>query len=595
MMKCPICERGCALADGSAGACGLYENKGGELSERFPDRYLVTCPISIETMPILHYYPGGKFLQISTAGCNFDCPGCISALIVKEIDAGSKALRHLTPDEVIAAALKEECIGIAFLMNEPIASLPTFIRVARRARKSGLLVGCSSNAYFTEAALEGLINDLDFINIGFKSISDYRHAYCGGATAAPVLRNLRSIYRHGVHVEISVMYRRGKDAEVKRLAYQVAAISPQIPFQVMRYIPLEDADITAEPTLKEAETLCAQLQTVLDYVYLFNSPGTAWLHTVCPNCGARLIKRDFYGPMGAKLLDVKTDEDGGCCCGFTIPLRGAAANVDYRETGFEGGYPFTRGLEMIEAILITIGVTDRKRLVQIWEDILSGEGLNRLHHRIQDPWGYLDLIREYGGRAGREAQAEKLVEYMESKLNEIAAFVTTATERPRVYYGMGHPLFCLKGERLENQLVEIAGGIPVNKALEVTGRPGMRIEAEQLNALNPEVIFISSFIGNPIADFCNQCRDSGIDVAALRNGRVYAHPAPGWDFGSPRWILGLMNIANLLHPEVFRFDPVAEANWFYSEFYKTGFCLTEVNRPFAKPSSKWRFLAKVSG
>jgi cell division FtsZ-interacting protein ZapD len=26
------------------------------------------------TMPILHFHPAAKFLQISTMGCNFDCP-----------------------------------------------------------------------------------------------------------------------------------------------------------------------------------------------------------------------------------------------------------------------------------------------------------------------------------------------------------------------------------------------------------------------------------------------------------------------------------------------------------------------------------------
>ena len=152
-MLCTICERGCRLAPGHTGACGLYEEEHGEVKERFPDRYLVACPISIETMPVLHFFPGGKFLQVSTAGCNFDCPGCISTVIVREMDSRSTALRHLPPERVVELAEKNECLGIVFLMNDPLASLPTFLRLATLAKSRGLRIGCATNGYFTEASL----------------------------------------------------------------------------------------------------------------------------------------------------------------------------------------------------------------------------------------------------------------------------------------------------------------------------------------------------------------------------------------------------------------------------------------------------------
>jgi len=92
-----------------------------------PDRYIVACPISIETMPILHFHPGARFLQISTTGCNFDCPGCVSTVIVREMAPDSSALLRLTPEEVVQRARDSGCSGIAFLMNDPLAGLPSFI------------------------------------------------------------------------------------------------------------------------------------------------------------------------------------------------------------------------------------------------------------------------------------------------------------------------------------------------------------------------------------------------------------------------------------------------------------------------------------
>jgi hypothetical protein len=56
-----------------------------------------------------------------------------------------------------------------------------------------------------------------------------------------------------------------------------------------------------------------------------------------------------------------------------------------------------------------------------------------------------------------------------------------------------------------------------------------------------------------------------------------------------------MNIANLLHPEVFRFDLDAKVNWFYQEFYMMEFCLSTVNRSFSKPSNQWRFWQNAAG
>ena len=123
-VNCSICELRCRLTQGRTGVCGLYEVKDNRIVERFADHYLVACPISIETMPILHFYPGAKFLQISTTGCNFNCPGCISTVLVREMFPDSRALQHLTAEQIIVKARDEQCVGIVFLMNDPLAAFP---------------------------------------------------------------------------------------------------------------------------------------------------------------------------------------------------------------------------------------------------------------------------------------------------------------------------------------------------------------------------------------------------------------------------------------------------------------------------------------
>jgi pyruvate-formate lyase-activating enzyme len=583
------------LPEGSAGKCGLYLNQGGKIVERYPDKYLIISPITIETMSLLHFHPREKFLQVSTVGCNFDCPGCISTVIAREMDPGQFRLLDRKPEEIVREAAEKECLGISFLMNDPLASWPTFVNVAKKAKENGLLVGCSSNAFFTESSLAQILPYLDFINIGIKGFSEQIYRQCGARSAKPVWRNIEILYKSGVHVEVSCMYRRNEEKDLLGLARKIARISPDIPLQVMRFIPMEDADPALETSIREAEEACLALQKWLRYVYLFNSPGTDYLTTYCPNCGKWVFKRDFYGPMGARLKSSRVKVAGkvSCAlCGTVLPFRigKMRSQTDcFREADFEGGYPFTRALEILESIAITVGINNKGAIVQVWNDYANQKVLHKLHRDVQNPDTFISLIRSIGASIGRTGEASKLVDYLESILSEIKEKSAFIQKRPRVYYAMGKPLFCIKGERMENQLVEIAGGISMNKKLEIIGRPGETIPVDQLNRLNPEVIFISAFISSSVDDFYEDCVRTGVRTDAVKNRRIYAHPAPGWDFGSPRWVLGLMYIANALHPDLFQFDILSEADKFYRKFYNSPFLSNEINRSFSKPSSTWRF------
>ncbi|HAG12010.1 MAG TPA: radical SAM protein [Desulfotomaculum sp.] len=591
IVKCNICARECGIKEGGAGFCRKYTAVDGDLHEIAPDKYLVVCCISIETMPMQHFYPGGKFLQITTTGCNFDCLGCVSTVVVKEMGIDSTALQYMTAEQIVEKAIEENCIGITFLMNDPIASFFTFLNVAKKARASNLMVGCSSNGYFTAESSQQLAPYLDFINIGIKGFSDEEYQACGAAGFKPVLESIKTFIGAGTHVEVSCTYKKYDEPGIGKFAAWLTESDYNIPLQIMRYIPLEEAAPEFEPTINEAECLCRALKQTLNHVYLFNSPGTEYLNTYCPECGNVLIARDFYGPMGAKTKKINSSSEGKCLqCNNLISIPGLQPRDGYKEKAFEGGYPFTRALEMIQAILIASGVVKLSDVVKVWEKILSEEnGLDNLHLDLNSISRYISVIQKFTSYIGADEKAKKLTLYMQEKINQINEKLVNAAFRPRVYYAMGKPLFCLKGERFENQLVTAAGGVSVNKEVQGDGRPGLTISVEELNRLNPEVIFISSFISNTIEDFYRECLTKGIKVDAVRSKRIINHSYPNWDFGSPRWILGLMNIANILHPEMFSFDMLEEAKYFYSTFYNTDFDPERINLSFAKPVNNWRW------
>lgn len=592
-MRCPICERGCQLSPGKVGACGRYVCDGNAVVERFPDRYLITSPISVETIPLLHFHPAAPFFQVSTVGCNFQCPGCIATVTAREMRPDSPALRQLAPEKVVSMAMQQGCEGIAFLMNDPLASYQTFLRLARAAKDKGLLVACASNAYFTGEALEPLLELLDGINIGVKGVSEKGIQACGGTDPAVVLRNIRALHAAGVHVEVACMERADNRDDTRQLARTLAEISPTMVLQLMRFVPLESADPAFEPPMAETEAFARELRRTLPFTYVFNTPGTRGLDTVCPSCGETVVKRDFYGPMGARVraLGSGVPEAAVRCgrCGGDVAITGPVSPPALREAAFQGGYPFTRGLEIVESMCLAMGVDTQADVVAAWEHLLAEKMLSRLHHDIQTIEGYFGLVRHFGRVLDRDAQARALVDYLMNMIEPVIDGVAGVTQRPRTYYAMGKPLFGIKGDRFENHLVGVAGGESLNTTLELEGRPGLTIDANTFRRLDPEVIFISAFISNSPEAFCQECRDTGLDVSAVRTGRVYTAPVPSSDFGAPKWVLGLRHMANRLHPDRFHFDLAADARAYHLRVFGQDFPLESINRSFAKPSRLWRF------
>lgn len=579
-MKCGICEIGCHIPENGYGKCQMITVRGGVFTERYPDSYSTLFPISIETLPTLHFYPNHKFLQVSSMGCNFSCTGCISEILARGTETMPAVLKQMPPQKVVKKALHEGCKGIAFCLNDPTVSFFSFLKLARLAKENSLLVGFSSNGYLTEEALEALIPFTDFVNIGFKGFTDEAYQACGVPSAKPVFRNLKRLFEAGVHVEAAAIHMKGFEADVARIAGFVSSLSRDIPFQVMRFVPFGEADIEFEPTIRESEALCAELEKELAHVYLFNSPGSDRLNTLCPDCGETLITREFFGPMGSRITAHLPG--ARCACGSRPVITGELAEKRYDEHGFFGGYRTTRAFEMLHAILVCIGAHDPEKVSELWFDLVQTDYLKEFHETVQLPDAYGDIIDRLALKTGCVQAGHQLKQYIGDTLTQIRS-KTRDVKRPKVYYAMGYPLFALNAERFETNLVEAAGGECLNKQLMRKGKPGMTLSREEFMAMNPDLIFISGFLSCPVSDFYDYCIRHDLLVNAVKNNRIYGH-FPLWDFGSPRWVLGLMHIANTLHPEIFDFDMEKEADEFYREFFNQPFDRKTANRSFYRAS-----------
>ena len=579
-MKCPVCEIGCDIPEGGTGRCGMYTSLGKGIAEIHADSYMAMMPVSLETVPILHYIPNAKVLQVSGVGCNFSCRGCISGIFTFSSRSVSGALKRVPPEKLVSKAIDEGCEGIAFCLNEPLVSYYTVMRVAEEAATEGLFTGISSNSYFTESAAHILAQEIDFINIGFKGASDARYRECGVPYSEPVFRNMKTFHDEGVHVEASVMHLCGMEYEVRETADRIASVSRKIPLQLMRFVPFGDAAIDLEPAVSCSESLCSDLKRRLDHVYLFNSPGTPLLNSVCPQCGSVIAEREFYGPMGCKTLSFAPE--GKCTCGYTLPLKGGFREAVFHEEGMMGGYRPTRGFEMVLAILECLGVTDGIKLDWLWKDLIKENYLAYVHEKLASFETYYEMVRDLSRRTGKTAEGERLIGYLESKSGPVIEKTAKIplSEKPPVYYSMGTPLFGLMHTRFENSMVEAAGGVSLNRRITRQGKPGVTLTKEEFECLNPDYIIISGLFSSPASDYKDFCSREGVKAGAVEKGRIF-NMVPGWDFGSPRWILGLMHLANILHPDLFSFDLERERKEYYMMFYRDSEADT-TNRSFVK-------------
>ena len=488
-MNCTICEMKCTIKEGGTGACGMYTRTGADIRERYPGRYLAAVDTAIESMPMVHYHPRGKFLQVCTVGCNFKCLGCVSEILTDHFSAIEGAFQEMTPDQVIEKAISQSCIGVMFCFNEPTVSYFTFRRLAEMAKGKGLLVGCSTNGYQTETALEGLIPFLDFVNVGLKGFSKEAYRACGVADVAPIRRNLKRLHDCGIHIEVSVIYRKNYETEVLKTAEWIASLSREIPFQVMRFIPFGDATVTMEPSVREAEAVCRQLRKQLPYVYLFNTPGTEYLHSHCPDCGALLMERGFFGPMCSNLF--RYVPEGRCTCGFQLPIRGKIHDSQVNETGYFGGYRTINALNMIRSILGVIGVTDKNCIDAVILRALKEDLIKELYHRLNGVDSYFDTVDYFASLTGREARAVAFRRHVQTRLARLEG-EHNHKPKPSVYCCLGHPRIAMFEEKMESRHIDLAGGRLTNRLIERENRPGIAISDTQFCRMAPEIIIITS-------------------------------------------------------------------------------------------------------
>jgi pyruvate formate lyase activating enzyme len=305
-VQCTACEHWCAVAPGEAGKCGVRRNLDGALQLVVYGRAIAANVDPVEKKPLHHFLPSQPIFSIGTVGCNFRCAWCQNWDIsqYRSFDPHSDTIgRRLPPQAIVDHCTANDIPMVAYTYNEPVVFFEFAYDTAKLAHAAGLRNVFVTSGFETLTALETIGPYLDAVNVDLKAYQDQTYEELCGGRLAPVLRNIEHLVEHtGTWVEVTTLIvpdMNDSDEELEGIAGFLAGISPDIPWHVSGFMPhyqMQDRPPTSGETLRRAREIGQNAG--LRFVYTGNIWGDARLrgsaNTICPNCGAELIRRTGY-------------------------------------------------------------------------------------------------------------------------------------------------------------------------------------------------------------------------------------------------------------------------------------------------------------
>ena len=200
-------------------------------------------------------------------------------------------------------------------------------------------------------------------------------------------------------------------------------------------------------------------------------------------------------------------------------------------------------------LVLAAGVTPKGVVHKLRRLDIKVIGLNS--HSIE---GIIDDIALIAKVTGADKKGREITTEMRNKLNKIKKVVKENVEsegRPKVFYEIWNdPLYTAGPNTFINDLIALAGG--VNIAQDAKGK-WPQYNLESLLAENPEV-YITSNHNQDKKTTKNSIkkRDKFQEIKAIKQGRILVLNSDLVNRASPRIILGLEKIAEVIHPDLFK-------------------------------------------
>ena len=324
-LQCDLCPRDCKLHEGQRGACFVRARQDGRMILTTYGRSSGFCIDPIEKKPLNHFYPGSSVLSFGTAGCNLACRFCQNWDISKSRDM-DRLMDQASPQTIALQARQHGCKSVAFTYNDPVIFAEYAMDVADACHAQGVQTVAVTAGYIHDGARPDFFGRMDAANVDLKAFTDDFYVKLTGAHLQPVLDTLVYLRRETrVWFEITTLLIPGcndSDEEIGAMCrWIMAQLGSDVPLHFSAFHPdykMPGVSATPLATLVRARDMAHKLG--LRYVYTGNVRYPAGDTTLCPNCRAPLIVRDWY-----QIDQYRLTADGQCPdCGAAVAGRFAA-------------------------------------------------------------------------------------------------------------------------------------------------------------------------------------------------------------------------------------------------------------------------------
>jgi pyruvate formate lyase activating enzyme len=323
-VRCLTCLRRCLIAPGGRGWCHTRENREGALFSLIYGRVASLSLNPIEKKPVFHFLPGSQWLSLGSLGCNFRCPGCQNwELAHANLEEELHRTRFISPEELVALAVRHRAAGLSWTFNEPILWLEYILDTAPLARRAGLSTNIVTNGALTSEAVDALGPHLDVYRVDIKGYAPQTYESLAQLPEPEAIRvaAARARKNFGMWVEVVTNIIPGLNDDIATLEGIAAWLGPNLgrhtPWHLTRFHPayrFHQVPPTPLETLEAARKRAREAG--LPYSYLGNVPGHPGENTFCHGCGREVISRQIFTITAMHL-------NGGCCpaCGAPLPGR----------------------------------------------------------------------------------------------------------------------------------------------------------------------------------------------------------------------------------------------------------------------------------
>jgi pyruvate formate lyase activating enzyme len=317
IVACALCFRGCSIALGKAGACGVRANEGGRMVLPFYGAASSIAVDPIEKKPLHHFLPGTGVLSVGFFGCNLRCPFCQNWEISQETPPAS--MRRIRPEDLIDAARRAGAPSIAYTYSEPTVHFEFAMAAMRLARSAGLKNVLVTNGSLREGPARELLDLTDAANVDLKCWSAEGYEKTLGGSLQTTLSFIESAART-CHLEVTTLVVPGLsdgEGDIRSISRFLASLPGSVPLHLSAYHPAwRFGEPATSPEL--LGRLAAAAKESLEYVYVGNVAGGD-SNTLCPSCGKVAIRRRGYS-VDARGL-VSSGGRASCAgCGASLPI-----------------------------------------------------------------------------------------------------------------------------------------------------------------------------------------------------------------------------------------------------------------------------------